>query len=692
MAGRLKWPIGVGYHRVNGWREMGVLKVILCVIMVFAVALTGCVSLEDSKHDEAARSSVIHVAPSGSDSNDGSAPQQAFSSIQQAIDYFSETGGGCIIVHAGTYHERLLIETRHSGTDANPLIICGAPDEEMPVLDGSPLAGETRYSIDPDEYSYADEVAQLEMIHIADASYVRIEGFEICNNATPHGGWNAPMGILVSACDDEGAYPGIEIIGNKIHDIDGESWGYRVFEEEDEEYVCDMNGHGIAVYGETCVESAAISGIKIIGNEVYDNKLGQSESVVVNGNVTGFLIARNFVHDNDNIGIDVIGGEETSENMDVDCARSGIVEGNVVINNAAAPNQTYDEGGGCDGIYVDGGRDCVIRNNYVIGSDYCFEIGTENLPPFPRATGIELSNNILVDGDISAMIIGGTNGAKDNVIARNSIHSPSPYELGKNRVQKSPNTFADNVFVATDDRFDWPLSSDNKVTTSGFRFSDNVYLGGCDPDPEKHSGLQVSSTSPYQSDIDGRYVVRDEFGPTPKGCDSDEMRAAMGYDGFEMDGASLFEIASANHRARREAAAEAESFRDALNKVKGSPLDPIDANDLGGNLCEYLARVAKAPEGAIVGMKHAGETYEGGEDGEALNSIEDGAGKYYGLIGIGRGCDGAIDLTKSSARRTLTDVRAYYKVPYTYTVAGRSYTSWLVGQIDDICIAFDGIE
>jgi hypothetical protein len=28
-------------------------------------------------------------------------------------------------------------------------------------------------------------------------------------------------------------------------------------------------------------------------------------------------------------------------------------------------------------------------------------------------------------------------------------------------------------------------------------------------------------------------------------------------------------------------------------------------------------------------------------------------------------------------------------VPYTYTVEGRVYTSWLTGQIDDICVAFE---
>ena len=37
--------------------------------------------------------------------------------------------------------------------------------------------------------------------------------------------------------------------------------------------------------------------------------LGASESVVVNGNVKGWRIAGNHIHDNNNIGIDAIGYE-----------------------------------------------------------------------------------------------------------------------------------------------------------------------------------------------------------------------------------------------------------------------------------------------------------------------------------------------------------------------------------------------
>jgi hypothetical protein len=49
-----------------------------------------------------------------------------------------------------------------------------------------------------------------------------------------------------------------------------------------------------------------------MGMRVHHLKTGSSESLVVNGNVTNFRITHNVVHDNNNIGIDVIGFERTA--------------------------------------------------------------------------------------------------------------------------------------------------------------------------------------------------------------------------------------------------------------------------------------------------------------------------------------------------------------------------------------------
>lgn len=52
----------------------------------------------------------------------------------------------------------------------------------------------------------------------------------------------------------------------------------------------------------------AISGLVIQGNQVFDCDPATSEAIVLNGNVDGFNVTQNLVHDVNNIGIDFIGG------------------------------------------------------------------------------------------------------------------------------------------------------------------------------------------------------------------------------------------------------------------------------------------------------------------------------------------------------------------------------------------------
>lgn len=68
---------------------------------------------------------------------------------------------------------------------------------------------------------------------------------------------------------------------------------------------------------------AAISGLVVSGNEIDDLKTGCSETLSVDGNVNGFAIIGNVIHDDDNIGIDAIGFEKVSPNPAYDRARNG---------------------------------------------------------------------------------------------------------------------------------------------------------------------------------------------------------------------------------------------------------------------------------------------------------------------------------------------------------------------------------
>lgn len=187
------------------------------------------------------------------------------------------------------------------------------------------------------------------LISIESKSYVRVEGFEVRNLK----GSGTPIGISIS-----GGGSHIAILSNKVHHIEN----------------ANGNAHGIAAYGDA---ATPISDLVVDGNEIHSCKLGQSESMVLNGNVDGFVVSRNVVHDNDNIGIDFIGYEGTGPGAQ-DQARNGKCFGNKVYNISSAANPTYGGERSADGIYVDGGRDIVIEGNVIDNCDIGIEIASEH--------------------------------------------------------------------------------------------------------------------------------------------------------------------------------------------------------------------------------------------------------------------------------------------------------------------------
>ena len=154
---------------------------------------------------------------------------------------------------------------------------------------------------------------------------------------------------------------------------------------------------GITVYGNSITP---ITNLIIDGNEIYDCEPAQSEALVLNGNVSGFLVTSNYVHDVNNIGLDFIGGEAMCPDPAQDAARNGVVRWNRV----ARSRSNYGGGFGA-GIYVDGGRDIIIENNTVTESDLGLEVGAEN--PGIIATNIIVRNNLLYRNDKIGLVFGG---------------------------------------------------------------------------------------------------------------------------------------------------------------------------------------------------------------------------------------------------------------------------------------------
>jgi hypothetical protein len=276
---------------------------------------------------------------------------------------------------AGTYNEG--VELSVSGTAGNPIVFTPYQGGTYPpklslahsvpgkvILDGTGLpAGTLGFSL-------------------TSISYVIISGFEIqyftaSTTAVPMG-----IGIFTTGSN-------IWILNNYIHHIRNTG------------STSSHNAHGIAVYG---TSTTPISGLVIDSNEVAYCVLGFSESITLDGNIVNWMISNNIVHDNNNIGIVVIGGYESCSDPAQDRARFGQITGNVVFAISALTNPAYSSLA-ADGIYVDGGGSLSITNNIIYDCDIGMEVTSEIAGWY--ATNVTVSNNIIYHSAANGISIGG---------------------------------------------------------------------------------------------------------------------------------------------------------------------------------------------------------------------------------------------------------------------------------------------
>ena len=177
-------------------------------------------------------------------------------------------------------------------------------------------------------------------------------------------------------------------------------------------------------------------------------KTGSSESLVVNGNVTNFRITHNVVHDNNNIGIDVIGFERTAPDPAVDQARDGVVSGNLVYNITSRGNPAYRNDESSDGIYVDGGTRILIEQNVIHDVDFGIELASEHKD---RATSyVTARNNLIYHCHTAGVSIGGyapERGRTEHcTVVNNTLYENDTSATGSGEFQLQWN-MADNIFA-----------------------------------------------------------------------------------------------------------------------------------------------------------------------------------------------------------------------------------------------------
>jgi hypothetical protein len=311
--------------------NVGLMRV---AVLVFALTLVPSL---DGKMGPA-----YFVSKRGCDSNPGT-----FSSPWLTIQHaaHSVSAGATVYVLGGVYNES--VNFPRSGTASARITFQNYPGE-TPVIDGT---GVTCCTSNPPSSGNGTQG----LITIVSQSYITIRGFEIRNFTTNSAAY-VPTGVWIT-----GSGTGIHILNNVVHCITTQS-------EE------NGNAFGISVYG---TSRTPITQLVISGNEVYDLRTGQSESVNVDGNVTHFAITNNLIHDNDNIGIDAIGYEGVGP-VGYDEAMYGEISGNTIYNISGITNPGEGYEYDADGLYCDGCAYVTFERNVIIQVDYGIETTSEN--------------------------------------------------------------------------------------------------------------------------------------------------------------------------------------------------------------------------------------------------------------------------------------------------------------------------
>lgn len=393
-----------------------------------AVALAGLVVAAPAS---ASSPKTLVVAVNGSDSAAGTV-SSPLATIQAAIKRLP--GGGTIDVRGGRYYQQVDL----SGATG---VTVEAYQHEHPILDGS-------------RFKPAD--GRSAMVTLANNSHVTVSGLEITDYRTQNID-AMPIGIYVHGADDH-----VVITGNHVHDLGNDNQTMGSF---------DINAHGIAVYGDNAARS--ISALTISSNTVDHLSLGASESVVVNGNVDGWSIVGNNIHDNNNIGIDAIGYESTltgkDRYTDTNRARNGVISGNQVSYIRSQGNPAYwEDGSWCncaDGIYVDGGTKIDIKNNVVLGNDIGIEVAAENGKG--SADHVNVRSNTISDSLYVGLTTGGycdgaddcggvkTGQSHDNTFIGNTLRNNNKLNDGSPEIliqfYAFDNVIQNNTVTATND-------------------------------------------------------------------------------------------------------------------------------------------------------------------------------------------------------------------------------------------------
>ncbi|MGE6260469.1 right-handed parallel beta-helix repeat-containing protein [Heyndrickxia sporothermodurans] len=347
----------------------------LVLIFLFAAVVMIVLAIN---HSNAKQDKTLFVASDGNDLNNGT-KSKPYRTLKKAAS--EAKAGTTVFIRKGIYNEKLSVI--HKGTKSKPVIF-QAYNKEKAVLSGKKIK---------------NAEGDTSIITIKNKNYITISGLTIQDLTTKRTD-ETVMGIYVT-----GSSSHITLENNHVKRI--------------KTLAKDGNGHGIAIYG-----TGSMRDMKISGNTVEDLTLGASESLVLNGNINGFKIENNLVRRSNNIGIDLIGFEGTSNNKREDYVRNGVVKNNRIYEISSYGNPAYGKNYSAGGIYVDGGKNITIEKNTVYKNDIGIEATSEHAKKY--ADNIKILNNTIYNNFFTGISIGGYDkkrgGTKNSLISHNIIY------------------------------------------------------------------------------------------------------------------------------------------------------------------------------------------------------------------------------------------------------------------------------
>lgn len=311
----------------------------------------------------AAKAHTYYVSVAGSDAANGTigSPMRTINgALAKAIP------GDSVIVRAGNYGEKVVFP---KAGRLGKLITLKAYAGEKAVIDGTGLPVSGNESL----------------VMISNASYVVLEGFDICNLKTSGAGTNV-NGVTANAgsCN-------IIIRKNKIYNIENNAAPSQ-----------GRSGHGIEIAGNT---ADVMTNILVEDNVIHDTKTGYSENLTINGYVDGFTIRRNTIYNTENIGIDAAGGYAANPNPALNYSRNGVICDNELYNIDMTRGPIGAQGHGAIAIYVDGARNIIVERNKIHEADRGIGIVSEN-NDYPTSNCI-VRNNFVYNCWLTGIYLGG---------------------------------------------------------------------------------------------------------------------------------------------------------------------------------------------------------------------------------------------------------------------------------------------